>query len=508
VLRGLAFLAAEDPTAKVSFTCVTKTTTITTPDNPRCVDNCAAQGRDACEAMWRDPAMKQLGYPKGMDGVVAFVQQIRREQRTDWAYAAYFTKYTVCHFGYANIGGPRLVIQWLNGSWGPDNIDRVFAHETGHIFYALDEYGDNCKCAQPSGYWKGTNGNCKNCPTPQLPCLMNRNTLKLCFYSRRQLGWGGFGPQMDVTAMNQARTSAAPALAESGGAVYMAFKKDGNNDLYACKFDGVGWGPLTDITAQNKAKTSFGPSLAHYGKLYLAFRGEGSGTIYACSFDGSRWSEQMDVTKMNSAKTSNTPAICAYGNRLYMVFKGDGGSTMYLCSFDGSRWSAQINVSDKNNAKTSGAPALAVYQDKLWVAFVGEDKKSLYAFSFNGSTFSAVTGITSINGALSTGGPALAANNGFLYLLFRGTDTTRMYACAFDGKTWLAQWNATDQNGAETSAPPALAPLTSAKILVAANRAKDSAKIVAFPVYPNAPAPRAFAEAETGEPQIAATADT
>ena len=59
---------------------------------------------------------------------------------TDWGYCAFFTKYPVGHFAYAYLGGPYLVMQYAIDGWGPNNIDRVFAHETCHIFNAPDDY--------------------------------------------------------------------------------------------------------------------------------------------------------------------------------------------------------------------------------------------------------------------------------------------------------------------------------------------------------------------------------
>ena len=41
-------------------------------------------------------------------------------------------------------------MQYSNDGWGPDNLDKVFAHEIGHAFNARDEY-TNCNCYQYYG---------------------------------------------------------------------------------------------------------------------------------------------------------------------------------------------------------------------------------------------------------------------------------------------------------------------------------------------------------------------
>ena len=68
-----------------------------------------------------------------MVGCAAYVNDMRSWFGTRWGYCAFFTKYPVGHFAYASLGGPRLVMHYGNDGWGPDNIDRVFTHETGHM---------------------------------------------------------------------------------------------------------------------------------------------------------------------------------------------------------------------------------------------------------------------------------------------------------------------------------------------------------------------------------------
>jgi len=143
------------------------------------------------EAHWRDPAMGRLGYGARLAGVQAYAEDLRRRLRTDWAYVAFFTKYPVGWFAYASIGGPRLVMHYDNDGWGPDNIDRVFAHETGHIFNAPDEYAlSNCDCGGPWGYYGKPNTNCANCTSGGgVDCIMKANTWSMCSVTPYHLGF-------------------------------------------------------------------------------------------------------------------------------------------------------------------------------------------------------------------------------------------------------------------------------------------------------------------------------
>jgi hypothetical protein len=145
---------------------------------------------EAMEAPWRNPAMQQLGFEASFAGVQAYVEALRRRLNTTSAYCAFFTKYPLRHFAYASINGPRLVMHYNNDGWGPDNIDRVFAHETGHIFGAPDEYAaSNCTCGGEWGFLRQPNANCATCaPGGGVDCIMKQNTWQMCDYTPLHLG--------------------------------------------------------------------------------------------------------------------------------------------------------------------------------------------------------------------------------------------------------------------------------------------------------------------------------
>ena len=85
-----------------------------------------------------------------------------------------------------------MFMQYSNGNWGPNQIDRLFAHETGHVFNAPDEY-QYYDCRWFKKYGNDTcsdmNDNCKNCTTSQTKCIMEFNDFNLYSYTKKHVGW-------------------------------------------------------------------------------------------------------------------------------------------------------------------------------------------------------------------------------------------------------------------------------------------------------------------------------
>jgi len=105
------------------------------------------------EGLWISEAMTYLGYPGAyyFTQVRDYINDLRNDSNTNWAFAIFvvdssndldgmFADPPPQHFAYAYLGGPFLVMTYDNNGWGIVNMDRVTAHEMGHIFYATDEY--------------------------------------------------------------------------------------------------------------------------------------------------------------------------------------------------------------------------------------------------------------------------------------------------------------------------------------------------------------------------------
>ncbi len=182
VQAGLTWLGNQEPSAGVSWNYEINNVSIPTATDATANDH---------ESRWRNPAMGQLNHTENWQGVIDYVNAMRGRLNTRWAYCVFFVKgYPLWHFAYAS--APRIVMDFANDGWGPDNIDRVFAHETGHIFSCPDEYSAaNCTCTSTHGIYDEPNANCASCaPAGGIACLMKANDWAMCFHTRRHLGWG------------------------------------------------------------------------------------------------------------------------------------------------------------------------------------------------------------------------------------------------------------------------------------------------------------------------------
>ncbi len=178
IQEGYAWLAAANRSAHLSFSVETHTVSLTVAD-----------ATDLAEDTWRDAAMAALGYAAGDAGLAALARDVRDRTRSRWGYVLFVTRYHLGHFAYA--GGNRVVMDPRNDGWGIDNFDRVFIHETGHIFGAPDEYSEsNCSRGGSFGRFGEPNTNCEIGNTASVDCIMKRNSWAFCPITPRHFGWG------------------------------------------------------------------------------------------------------------------------------------------------------------------------------------------------------------------------------------------------------------------------------------------------------------------------------
>lgn len=164
--------------------------------------------------LWIGRVMSNLGASQGdtASRVGAFDQTLREQYRTDWAYSIFMVynpapapaTYTDGRASWAFIGGPYTSILFRSFGW---QLARIVSHETGHIFYACDEYFQpgyatcSCRCA-PEVRPEALNGNCEDasCTANSTQCMMRLNEFALCPHTVAQIGWASVVPKPIPTA--------------------------------------------------------------------------------------------------------------------------------------------------------------------------------------------------------------------------------------------------------------------------------------------------------------------
>ncbi len=160
--------------------------------------------------LWINAIMSNLGYTTGskFSRVDAFNTDLKNQAGTDWAFSAFIAynptgegasdRFTDELFAYAWLGGPYTQFLYKNNNWAVSDIWKVIAHETGHIFWACDEYytegyGGCTSCDPCNSYRPILNGNCEHVdcnPDNSLPCIMRDSEDAICHYTAAQIGWG------------------------------------------------------------------------------------------------------------------------------------------------------------------------------------------------------------------------------------------------------------------------------------------------------------------------------
>jgi len=185
IYAGLAWWASVEPKARLSFSYETYIRQ-PTPSEP-------IQNPLGDDWIWIDGVFADLGYTEAGPWAKAlrFNNDLRLRLGTDWGYSIFVAdsdnavnlgRFTDDGYAHGYYGGPWLTMSRYS-SWAYNSADyfrAVPAHETGHIFYATDEYDFNP--VENSGYL--------NCPDSNgASGIMNRNTLSVSPSTRCQIGW-------------------------------------------------------------------------------------------------------------------------------------------------------------------------------------------------------------------------------------------------------------------------------------------------------------------------------
>ena len=143
------------------------------------------------DGLWITQILSRLGCGSGENAYMmakSCADQVRKSWGTDWAFIIFVVdsyndvdgKFaTDDWFAYAYLNGPYMVVTYDNNGWGIDRMDRVAAHEMGHIFGATDEYNGR---PEQWGYlyeWDVDGSR----------CIMDTSEWCISVGTRRQIGW-------------------------------------------------------------------------------------------------------------------------------------------------------------------------------------------------------------------------------------------------------------------------------------------------------------------------------
>ena len=193
ITHGLATYLAEEAPAHADLSWVFDWQTVNID-----VENSRAEPDAIDEAYWRDPAMGLVEYNgNSYDPAWSSVAEYREDMRlANWSKHAcvfFVTPFANSWHAYASAGRVTLADKDDWGGWGINCVEEIAIHEVCHLFGAADEYtgeGTPCQnCTDIFGCDNIPNGNCDACADPTQDCVMDRNDLRICPFTRGHIGW-------------------------------------------------------------------------------------------------------------------------------------------------------------------------------------------------------------------------------------------------------------------------------------------------------------------------------
>ena len=415
VQNGLGWLASLNPNAGINFTYDIRVVSLTVAPNPAAPD---------LEGLWRDPAMAALGFAANFGGVTDYVNANRTRFRTRWTYCGFFVKYPLSHFAYASIGGPRLVMDYNNDGWGPDNIDRVFTHESGHIFGCPDEYAaSGCNCGGTWGRFGDPNINCENCaPGGGVACLMKVNSWTMCGATPRHLGWSIPRTAPDVVAWAPNRLD--------------IFGLGTDRAMYHKAWDGA-WRP-SPLNWERLGGSFAGPSSVvswAANRLDLFAISTDDRSVRHKAWDGSAWRPSPADWESLGGEFTSDPAAVSWGPNRLDIFGLGTDRAMYHKAWNGA-WQPSPGGWERLGGIFTSEPAVAAWaHERLDIFGLGTDR-AMYHKAWDGSAWRPDPLNWERLGGIFTSPPRVVAwGPNRLDIFGLGTDGA-MYHKAWDGSAW------------------------------------------------------------------------
>lgn len=195
VKSGLSWLVSQHPSGNLSWVYDIQKIKIDVANKSNGDDS-----DSAFDSYWRFPAMGKVSYQGNTyassdTGVDDYREDMRQHDGSEHAFVIFVTPYGTSWHAYSS--GKRFIVlaehgnDW--GGWGRDCLNAITAHEVCHKFGAADEYTGNgtpcSSCGGEHGCDKIPNGNCDDCAAPSQDCVMDGNDLRICAYTKGQIGW-------------------------------------------------------------------------------------------------------------------------------------------------------------------------------------------------------------------------------------------------------------------------------------------------------------------------------
>jgi hypothetical protein len=179
------------------------------------------------EGKWIADVLKAMGRsgatPSNYYGEARALAASRRAALgADWGYLIFVVdslndgdgKLSDGHFAYAYLSGPFMVMTYDNDGWGIGYMNLVTAHETGHIFGALDEYvSSGCSTSDSFGYLNVSNASCNNAGITSDVSIMGeaeeqvQQSVDVSTSARGAIGWRNPAQENGHTVVDVVRTA-------------------------------------------------------------------------------------------------------------------------------------------------------------------------------------------------------------------------------------------------------------------------------------------------------------
>ena len=265
IMLGLDWWTKQNPRSPLSFTYVTQT--VDTKYEP-----ILRPYYD--ESLWIPDIMTKIGYAgTRFTATRNYINALRTQNQADWGFVVFVVdsmndangKFADGLFAYSYLGGPFMVLTYDNNGYGIGNMGVVMAHETGHIFHALDQYaGASGPNDYSGGYFRTINGNHAYSSTANEPNSIMRGGIRwgLDNWARQAIGWKDSNNNNRDDIMDQSPTvtitpagSSAGTTNFNGQATIAIVPRQGNANGYGLTLDTIskveyrlpsgGWGVAT-----------------------------------------------------------------------------------------------------------------------------------------------------------------------------------------------------------------------------------------------------------------------